>query len=138
MIKIKESIKKKPINLVLVILVLILYVSNNAVFKNIESPIMQYFFVCHFNDLICPLLLLGYSNILLITIKLELKKLLNILLFCSVASFVWEFVAPFFKKSSITDYIDILCYIGGGFIYWLILEIDSYFKAKGERLYDRN
>lgn len=133
--KIRESIRKKPINFILIAMVLVLYILNNSFLKSVKNSVMHYFFVCYFNDLICPLLLLGYSNILLLTVGHELRKIQHILLFCSATSFVWEFIAPIFKRSSVTDYGDILCYLCGGIIYWWIMRVWSYFE-KEEDLYD--
>lgn len=133
MVRIIISIKKKPINLMIMIFVFILYLTNNLLLKKIGPSFLKYFFVCHFNDLLCPSLLLGYSNILLLTIGKELKKLHHILMFCLAASIVWEFVAPVFKKTSITDWFDVVCYLLGGIIYWTILQIHLFLMQRKEK-----
>lgn len=119
--KILLSIKSKPFNLILMILIPLLYLANNFYFKKVATGVFSIFFVGYFNDLICPLFLLSYSNFLLLVVDKELKKLHWILLFMLVCGCIWEFVTPLFKPSSVTDILDLVCYICGAFLYWLIL-----------------
>ena len=126
--KILLSIKLKPVNLILIISVLILYLSNNVYLKNHTNGSMQKFFVCYFNDLICPLLFFSYSNILLICVSKELKKLKWIMLMGLCTGLVWEFFAPVIKPSSVTDVIDLICYLLGTFLYWYIMKLVDYIR----------
>lgn len=50
--KIITSIKQKPINLILIVIVLFLYTLNNLFLKKYTQGIIQLFLRCHFNDLI--------------------------------------------------------------------------------------
>lgn len=117
------SVKLKPINLILIIGVLILYFLNNFVFKKYTSGLIQHFFICYFNDLICPLLFFSYSNILLISINMELKKLKWIMLMGLCSGLIWELFAPLIKSSSVTDIVDLIAYLFGTFLYWCIIKI---------------
>lgn len=126
--KILLSIKLKPVNFMLIISVLILYLSNNLYLKNHTNDSMQNFFVCYFNDLICPLLFFSYSNILLICVNKELKKLKWIMLMGLCSGLVWEFFAPVIKPSSVTDVKDLMCYILGTFLYWCIIKLVDYIR----------
>jgi len=123
--KILLSIREKPINLILIIIVSILYVFNNVYLKKHTMGIIQKFFICHFNDFICPLLFISYSNLLLITVDKELKKLRWILLFGLCSGLIWEFFAPVIKPSSITDVVDLVFYIMGTFLYWCIISLTT-------------
>ena len=121
--KIIGSIKKKPINLVLMIIVLFLYFLNNTYLKVHTVGFVQKFLICHFNDLICPLFFVAYSNLLLISVNRELKKLKWIMIFGFCSGLIWEFVAPLIKPSSVTDILDLLFYTLGTFLYWCIYKL---------------
>ena len=123
--KIVESIRKRPVNLMLLILVVFAYWINNLFLKEHSGGL----FIGYFNDLICPLFFFSYANMLLITVGKEIARLWVICLVSLCTSCVWEFVAPLMKPSSTTDPLDIFCYITGGVVYWAILR---YIKNKTE------
>ena len=79
------------------------------------------FFVCYFNDLMCPFFFLSYVNLLLLTDNKEITGLGALLLAASAAGLVWEYVAPLLKEGSVTDHGDMICYIAGAAGYWGIL-----------------
>lgn len=120
--KIVRSIKKRPFNLISMVTVSILYVLNNKVVKPNTTGLSHVFFVSFFNDLICPLWFLAYVNLLMITNDKEILELKKLLLICLGAGLVWEFVAPFLKKGSVTDPWDLVCYAIGTIVYWIILK----------------
>lgn len=127
--KIVESIRKRPINLILIVFVISAYLLNIFFLKDYSHRLLKLFFVCYFNDLICPLFFFSYANMLLITVSREITRLWLICLISVCTSCVWEFVAPLMKPSSTADPLDILCYITGGILYWVILR---YIKNKGK------
>lgn len=127
--KIVESIRKRPVNLMLLILVVFAYWINNLFLKEHSGGLLRVFFIGYFNDLICPLFFFSYANMLLITVGKEIARLWVICLVSLCTSCVWEFVAPLMKPSSTTDPLDIFCYITGGVVYWAILR---YIKNKTE------
>ena len=124
-----ESIRKRPGNLMLLILVVFAYWINNLFLKEHSGGRLRVFFIGYFNDLICPLFFFSYANMLLITVGKEIARLWVICLVSLCTSCVWEFVAPLMKPSSTTDPLDIFCYITGGVVYWAILR---YIKNKTE------
>lgn len=121
--KIIQSIRQKPINLVLMILVLFLYFLNNTYLKVFTEGGVQKFLICHFNDFICPLFFIAYSNLLLISVNKEIKKLKWVMIFGFSSGLVWEFIAPLIKPSSVTDILDLLFYTLGTFLYWCIVKL---------------
>jgi hypothetical protein len=127
--KLVESVRKRPINLILLISVIIAYLFNNLFLKEQSSGLLRLFFVGYFNDLICPLFFFSYANMLLITVNKEITRLWVTCLISFCTSCVWEFVAPLMKPSSTTDPLDIVCYVTGGIVYWAILR---YIKNKNE------
>ena len=120
----------RPINLVLIVITVFCYILNNTFFKKATDGDAQIFFVGYFNDLICPLFFVSYSNFLLITVKKEIGTLWHILLFCFLSGLVWEFFAPLIKDSSVTDLWDIVCYLVGGALYWIALRISQIRKKR--------
>ena len=52
-----------------------------------------------------------------------MKKLGVIMLLGVFAALVWEFIIPLFKPSSVTDPNDLICYLIGTMVYYLIRKI---------------
>ena len=119
--KIIDSIKKRPLNIVLMIVVSVLYILNNKMIKPLTTGSIHIFFVSYFNDLLCPLWFLGYVNLLMITVNKEVTRPKALFLICMSGGLVWEFFAPLIKKGSVTDPMDLLCYVFGTIAYWIIL-----------------
>ena len=121
--KIVNSIRKRPINIILIISVLGLYFFNNKIIKPYTEGMVHIFFTSFFNDLLCPYFFLGYANLLLITCNREMVKFRIIFAVGMTAGFVWEFIAPFLKTGSVTDIGDLVCYAISTVGYWWILNI---------------
>lgn len=119
--KLYNSVQKRPINIILLVCVIGLYFINNHHLKVHTVGNIQLFFICYFNDLMCPLFFFSYANLLLITVNKELYRLYSICAVGICTSLVWEFFAPVIKPSTTTDFIDIICYMTGSLIYWAIL-----------------
>ena len=100
---------------------IVLYVFNNQFLKLHTDGMAREFFVCYFNDFMCPFFFLSYANLLLITDNKEITSLKWLLLAGVTAGFVWEFAAPLLKKGSVTDSGDMICYIAGTAGYWGVL-----------------
>lgn len=120
--KLRDSIQTCPLNLVLFFVVFALYHLNNYILKSKTSGILNHILTCHFNDFMGGLLFVAYTNVILLTRKNMLSKLPHILLFCLGAGLFWEFATPLFYKDTVSDWIDVGCYILGGFVYWLLLK----------------
>ena len=119
---------KNTFDIILVLITAFLYLLNNFIFKKYSSGIFYYFFVCYFNDLICPIGFLAYVNIMLSFVNKNIEKLYQLLSFCFLCGLVWEFITPLMKDSSVTDFFDLLCYCVGGVLYWIIKK-----DVKGEK-----
>lgn len=113
------------------ILTLLLYFLNNLFFKKVTTGGLNIFMVGYFNDLICPFFFLSYCNTLLLSVGKEIRKLCWLLLFSFCAGLVWEFVAPLLKETSVTDILDLMCYLLGTFFYWLVLIIYQKYSCRG-------
>jgi hypothetical protein len=117
------SMKRKPINPVLIGIVLCLYFLNNKFIKAHTDGLLQYFMICHFNDFICPLFFMAYSNLLLISVNREIKHFKWLMLFGFCSGLIWEFFAPVIKPSTTTDIIDVIFYCLGTALYWCIIKV---------------
>jgi len=121
--RIRDSLNEVPLNGYVIIVTAVLYCLNRFYLKDHTYGWVNYLLKCHFNDFLCGALFTAYSNVFLNLQKKMLNKLPHILAFCFSAGLVWEFVAPFLRKNSTPDWIDILCYMMGGFVYWILLKL---------------
>ncbi|PKL67890.1 MAG: hypothetical protein CVV28_03980 [Methanobacteriales archaeon HGW-Methanobacteriales-1] len=99
---------------------IILYGFNTLIFSNINVYKLNYFFSSYFNDLLAPLLLFSYINLLLSLIDKKIYSLKYLILIIVLCSFVWEYLAIFLKPTSVPDPIDIIFYFLGTLLYWII------------------
>ena len=107
-----------------------LYLANNLIIKPNSDGILHMFFCCYFNDLICPLFFFAYTNMLLLTVDKELTNFWAICGMGVVVSVAWEYGAPYLKPSSVSDPVDIVCYIAGSVLYWGLLKLYIYIQKR--------
>lgn len=91
-----------------------MYIANMV----LKKIVYNYFMSCYFNDLVCPFILLSYTNILFSDTKYQLKKITTIVLYCFVCGLLWEFAS--LNPNSVADFNDIICYVSGGIVYWIL------------------
>lgn len=105
-----------------IIVVAILYLLNNSIFKELVSvdTKLKMFLVCYFSDLICPFGLLSYLNFLFCFLNYRIRRILEIWLWCLCSGLIWEYFAPLLKPSAVSDLWDLLCYLIGGTGYYLL------------------
>lgn len=107
-------------NFFIFIISVVLHVLNVFIFSNINNSTLNYFFSCYFDDLLAPLLLFSYINILLSFYNKKIYSLKYLIIFILLVSIVWEYLIGFIKPNSVSDPIDILAYVLGTLIYWII------------------
>lgn len=83
-------------------------------------PHGYWFFVCYFNDLCCGPWFMSYTNLLLATISRRIARLKHILIYLFIWSVAWEVVGPIISRGSTGDVCDILAYLVGGIVYYII------------------
>jgi hypothetical protein len=108
------------VNGTLILLVLALYLLNRLVLKD---ELSWSFLSSHFNDVLAGLLLLPSYNLLALLFRqsnLLMLRCMNILTFTLVVGLFWEYVTPLYRSDSVSDPLDILAYLLGGLIYWLL------------------
>jgi len=96
------------------------YLLNRVILLNINNSILHYFFSCYFDDLLAPLLLFSYINILLSFYNKKIYSLKYLMTFILLVSIVWEYLICFIKPTSVSDPLDVLFYAFGTLIYWTI------------------
>lgn len=98
----------------------ILHLMNVLVFLKINNSSLHYFFSGYFDDLLAPILLLSYVNLILSIYNKKIYTLRYLILFILLVSIVWEYLVVYIKPNSVSDPFDILCYVLGTIIYWII------------------
>ena len=96
------------------------YCINSCFLKKRCTGVWGFFLKCYLNDLVAPIFVLALSGIILRRIGYELKKFWIIMAIGISAALAWEFVIPLMKSSSVTDLCDLLCYVAGTVVYYLI------------------
>ncbi len=115
------------INRFFIIFSIIMYTINQLYLKgSIESVIIMFYL----NDFLAMILVLAFSNLLFIkylNIEYTISDFNRIMIFSIVIGFFWEVITPLYNSKSTGDILDILAYLFGGLIYWLILKLFIYF-----------
>lgn len=107
-------------NFLIFITCVALYCLNILIFSSITYYNLNIFFSSYLNDILAPLLLFSYINLLLSLIDKKLYSLKYLIPIILICSFVWEYLALFFKPKSVFDLLDILFYVIGTLIYWIV------------------
>ncbi|NLM45185.1 MAG: hypothetical protein GX200_00080 [Firmicutes bacterium] len=108
-----------------------LFLVNKYCLKRlINHPFLHFYF----HDLLAPLLLLSYSNMLLAWFNFRgrrIRSLPAILLLVLAAGLFWEYVTPLYLPHSTSDPLDLLAYLAGGMLYWLLVSFSAPYDQKG-------
>jgi len=97
-----------------------LHLLNRFFLLNIDNYCLHYFFSSYFDDLLAPLLLFSYINLLLSIYNKKIYSLKYLIIFILLVSIVWEYLIVFAKPTSVSDPIYVLFYVFGTIIYWII------------------
>lgn len=108
-------------NTVLIIITLFFYFLNQSIKNDIENDMLRFFMCCYFNDIIGSITFVSIINMLCIIGRYhEISKLIYIETIMLSAGLFWEYVTPLFRKNTTSDFFDLLAYLFGGFLYWII------------------
>ena len=108
-------------DLCILITCLVCYILNQTFFKSLGIL----FFNNFFNDLLAVPLYFSIMNILFIYFHdKEITSLKVLFLITIILSFLGEYVAIYLRPGSTTDYLDVICYFIGMFVYYAIKKID--------------
>ena len=107
-------------NFLIFLICVLLYLLNTLILSNINNYELNIFFTGYFNDLLAPLLLFSYINLILSLNNKNVYSLQYLIIIIILCSFVWEYIILFFKPTSVSDPIDVIFYLTGTIIYWMI------------------
>ena len=104
-------------------LALLIYVINRFFLKHLDIPYIGYILRCHLNDFIGGFVFPAYVNTLLIVSKRKpITKLGMLLLFMLGVALLWEYVFPLFLSYSTSDFWDVIAYLSGAYLYYLVMK----------------
>ena len=120
----------KKINLIIIGITVVMYVANQVIKTKIPVEAIRWFMSCYFNDTIGGMTFMAYCNIVFGFYNRKMIKLWQILTLMFCAGLFWEYVTPIFRKNTVSDIWDVVAYMIGGFIYWLITRKEQYGNKK--------
>jgi hypothetical protein len=113
-------------NIIVFLIFFFLYIINRIFKKYITIPIIGYICKNYLNDFIGGLIFCIYVNMILVIAKKKpISNICLLILFMLFVSIIWEFVFPIFLSYSTSDIYDVVAYILGTFIYYLIFRKDN-------------
>ena len=120
-------------NLFLIAVTLGLYIINQHLKNVIPYKPIKWIMQCYFNDFIGGITFISYCNIIFECYREPVKQLwkIEILLLC--CGIFWEYITPLYRSNTVSDIFDIVAYMGGGFLYWLIIRKSEYDTKKCKR-----
>ena len=98
-----------------------LYLINQNIKAEISGDIIRWFMNCYFNDFIGGIVFIAYCNAVMGCYDKSLIKLKQIELLLFFAGVFWEYITPVFRKNTVSDAWDIVAYMAGGVVYWLLV-----------------
>ena len=108
-------------NLICALAALFIYLCNRFFLRDITHGWIGYICRCHLNDFLCPFIVMPCIETILRVAGFRWQKVWNIVLMALLCGLIWEYVIPIFKRSSVSDPIDLLCYLAGAILYaWVI------------------
>ncbi len=108
-------------NIILISVTVLLYIINQFTKNNIQIDEIRWFMTCYFNDTIGGITFMAYCGIVFENYHIRLIKLWQIILLMTWCGIFWEYITPIFRSDTTSDPLDILAYVCGGIIYWLIM-----------------
>ena len=113
-------------NIAIIGTTLILYFINQHLKSNISFSFLQWVMSCYFNDFIGGITFVAYCNIFFELHRRPTKNLILIETLLLFSGLFWEYITPIYSHDTISDPWDIVAYMCGGLIYWLLVRRNSY------------
>ena len=107
-------------NLIIIGITVALYIINRIVKNSIPIEAIRWFMTCYFNDTIGGMTFMAYCNIVFSFYNRRIIKLWQIELLMFFCGIFWEYLTPMFRANTVSDIWDVLAYMIGGFLYWII------------------
>lgn len=116
-----QAVWYRKLNLWCICSALMIYGINHFYLSSFDTGPLAPFFRGYLNDLVCPLFFLGFCQIFLIWVGHELRSYWPCLLLTMAAGLIWEYGAPLINPRSVSDPLDLLCYLLGCTLYYTLL-----------------
>lgn len=109
-------------NIILILITLVIYAINQNVKMSIANDAIRWFMTCYFNDMIGGITFTAYCCIFVQLYKGSIIKLYQIEGILFMSGVFWEYITPLYRNTT-SDPWDIVAYIFGGLLYWVIINI---------------
>ncbi|MGN0638202.1 MAG: hypothetical protein ACI4J0_07500 [Huintestinicola sp.] len=109
---------------------------NRRVRTMVGEGVLGFFLRCYFNDIAGSITFMSLANIFLMFLGSQgIVKPLHIEALLLGAGLFWEYGAPLIRSDTVSDPVDILAYLLGGVIYWLVAVRPVHFKKMPVQTY---
>jgi putative effector of murein hydrolase len=115
-----KALKKK--NILLIAITLILYLINQYIKTKISYETIRWYLNCYFNDTIGGITFIAYCNIMFELYRKPITKLWKIELLLLGCGIFWEYITPLYRHNTVSDKWDVVAYMVGGVIYWILIK----------------
>ena len=116
------------------VIALLFYSLNRCLKPLYGNSLAEIILKNHFNDFLGGIVFLSYVNIMISFSKYALAtEIPSVLFYASLCSFAWEFIAPQISEKSTGDWLDVLAYFSGAFLYLIVVKLSAiYHNSKKE------
>lgn len=109
-------------NLIIIGITIALYIINQIIKSKIPIENIRWFMSCYFNDTIGGITFIAYCNIVFSFYNRKMIKLWQIELILFFAGLFWEYVTPIFRNNTVSDMWDVIAYMIGGLLYFMLIK----------------
>lgn len=109
-------------NITIFIIFFLLYLVNRFLKPTTNIYLIDYILQCHFNDFIGAIIFCVYTNTILVISKRR-KPIFNfwvLLVYMLIIAICWEFLFPIILPYSTSDFLDVIAYLFGTIVYFLL------------------
>lgn len=117
-----NRIMSKKKNIFIIGITVVIYMVNQTIKTRIPVEAVRWFMSCYFNDTIGGITFMAYCNIVFSFYNRKMTKLWQIGLLMFFCGVFWEYLTPIFRMNTVSDVWDIVAYMLGGFLYWIIIK----------------
>ena len=114
------------LNVKLTAIPFIISVFNEIFLKGGLLGVRWVFFRNHFNDFLAGIILIAYTNLILGFYKnktIRVLKFRDVMGYMLIVGLFWEFVTPIYWKSSVSDWWDLVSYLCGALVYYVVIKL---------------
>lgn len=116
------TIKISKFNLIIIVVCVLSCLINKRCL-DLSEGIVNLFFSCYYNDIIGAVSFSAYCDIISsnsIVQKYKIDRLWKLEIILFICGLFWEYLTPIIRTNTVSDIFDILAYLSGGIVFWLI------------------